>query len=129
MAYTAPIILIRGQAMANPLLPFARPAAAFALLGATTLLVSPAGSEPCAVLVEAPSLEVVSSRCVEDECRADNLLGYAHAGETYIAIAKYEKWLKSRAPIVAAQYLNTSGIIGAAMYAADVRRAERGQRG
>ena len=34
-------------------------------------------------------------------------------------IAKYEKWLKSRAPIVPAQYLNTSGIIGAAMHAAD----------
>jgi polyphosphate glucokinase len=39
-------------------------------------------------------------------------------------IAKYRKWLKSRAPIVPAQYLNTSGIIGAAMYAADRARAE-----
>lgn len=37
-------------------------------------------------------------------------------------LTKYEKWLKSRAPIVAAQYLNTSGIIGAAMYAADRAR-------
>ena len=35
---------------------------------------------------------------------------------------KYGKWLKSRAPIVPAQYLNTSGIIGAAMYAADRAR-------
>ena len=31
--------------------------------------------------------------------------------------AKYSKWLKSRAPIVTAQYLNTSGIIGAALAA------------
>jgi polyphosphate glucokinase len=37
-------------------------------------------------------------------------------------LAKYGKWLKSRAPIVPAQYLNTSGIIGAAMYAADRAR-------
>jgi polyphosphate glucokinase len=31
--------------------------------------------------------------------------------------AKYSRWLKSRAPIVTAQYLNTSGIIGAALAA------------
>jgi polyphosphate glucokinase len=31
--------------------------------------------------------------------------------------AKYSKWLKSRAPIVTARYLNTSGIIGAALAA------------
>jgi polyphosphate glucokinase len=31
--------------------------------------------------------------------------------------AKYDKWLKSRAPIVTATYLNTSGIIGAALAA------------
>jgi polyphosphate glucokinase len=31
--------------------------------------------------------------------------------------AKYAKWLKSRAPIVTARYLNTSGIIGAALAA------------
>ena len=37
-------------------------------------------------------------------------------------LARYGKWLKSRSPIVAAQYLNTSGIIGAAMYAADRAR-------
>ena len=32
---------------------------------------------------------------------------------------KYEKWLESRAKIVPARFLNTSGIIGAAMYASD----------
>lgn len=37
---------------------------------------------------------------------------------------KYQKWLKSRAPIVPAQYLNTAGIVGAAMYAFDRARAE-----
>jgi polyphosphate glucokinase len=31
--------------------------------------------------------------------------------------AKYSRWLKSRAPIVTAHYLNTSGIIGAALAA------------
>ncbi len=35
------------------------------------------------------------------------------------SMAKYRDTLQSRAPIVAAQYLNTSGIIGAAMYAAE----------
>jgi len=35
-------------------------------------------------------------------------------------IDKYRRYLKSRAPIVAAHYLNTSGIIGAAMYAAEI---------
>lgn len=39
-------------------------------------------------------------------------------------LAKYQKWLKSRAPIVPAKYLNTSGIVGAAMYASDRARAE-----
>ena len=38
-------------------------------------------------------------------------------------IDKYRKWLKSRAPIVAAEYLNTSGIIGAAMFAMDQVRS------
>jgi polyphosphate glucokinase len=37
---------------------------------------------------------------------------------------KYEKWLKSRVPIKQARYLNTSGIVGAAMYANDRVRAE-----
>lgn len=37
---------------------------------------------------------------------------------------KFEKWLKSRAPIVPARYLNTSGIVGAAMYASARVRAE-----
>jgi polyphosphate glucokinase len=37
---------------------------------------------------------------------------------------KYEKWLKSRAPIKQARFLNTSGIIGAAIYASDRMRAE-----
>jgi polyphosphate glucokinase len=37
---------------------------------------------------------------------------------------KFEKWLKSRAPIVPARFLNTSGIVGAAMYASDRARAE-----
>lgn len=32
--------------------------------------------------------------------------------------AKYSKWLTSRAPIVTARYLNTSGIVGAALAAA-----------
>ena len=39
-------------------------------------------------------------------------------------LKKYEKWLKSRAPIVPARFLNTSGIVGAAMYASDRVRAE-----
>jgi polyphosphate glucokinase len=34
-------------------------------------------------------------------------------------IRRYREWLKSRAPIVSAQFLNTAGIIGAAMTAAD----------
>jgi polyphosphate glucokinase len=38
-------------------------------------------------------------------------------------IDKYRELLVSRAPIVAAEYLNTSGIIGAAMYAAEVADA------
>ncbi len=33
--------------------------------------------------------------------------------------SRYEEWLKSRAPIVPAQFLNTAGIIGAALAAAD----------
>jgi len=37
--------------------------------------------------------------------------------------AKYGKWLKSRAPIVTAQFLNTSGIIGAALAAGDHEEA------
>lgn len=39
-------------------------------------------------------------------------------------LKKYEKWLDSRVPIVPAHYLNTSGIVGSAMYAADRARAE-----
>ncbi|MEA2676942.1 MAG: polyphosphate glucokinase [Chloroflexota bacterium] len=39
-------------------------------------------------------------------------------------LKKYEKWLKSRAKIVPARFLNTSGIVGAAMYASDRVRAE-----
>ena len=35
------------------------------------------------------------------------------------SMSKYRDALETRAPIVAAQYLNTSGIIGAAMYAAE----------
>jgi len=38
-------------------------------------------------------------------------------------IDKYRELLVSRAPIVAAEYLNTSGIIGAAMYAAEAAEA------
>jgi polyphosphate glucokinase len=34
--------------------------------------------------------------------------------------AKYSRWLRSRAPIVTARYLNTSGIIGAALAAGGV---------
>jgi polyphosphate glucokinase len=37
---------------------------------------------------------------------------------------KYEKWLKSRVPIKQARFLNTSGIVGAAMYASERVRAE-----
>jgi polyphosphate glucokinase len=39
-------------------------------------------------------------------------------------LKKYEKWLKSRAKIVPARFLNTSGIVGAAMYASDRVRVE-----
>ena len=39
-------------------------------------------------------------------------------------LKKYERWLKSRAPIVPARFLNTSGIVGTALYAADRVRAE-----
>ncbi len=42
-------------------------------------------------------------------------------------LKKYEKWLDSRVPIVPAHYLNTSGIVGSAMYAADRARAEAGR--
>jgi len=34
-------------------------------------------------------------------------------------IDRYSQWLKSRAPVVPATHRNTSGIIGAALYAAD----------
>jgi polyphosphate glucokinase len=37
---------------------------------------------------------------------------------------KYEKWLKSRAPIKPARFLNTSGIVGAAIHASERARAE-----
>ncbi|MEO8625253.1 MAG: polyphosphate--glucose phosphotransferase [Candidatus Limnocylindrales bacterium] len=39
-------------------------------------------------------------------------------------LKKYEKWLDSRVPIVPAHFLNTSGIVGSAMYAADRARAD-----
>lgn len=39
-------------------------------------------------------------------------------------LKKYEKWLESRAKIVPARFLNTSGIVGAAMYASDRARTE-----
>jgi polyphosphate glucokinase len=39
-------------------------------------------------------------------------------------LKKYEKWLTSRAPIVPAHFLNTSGIVGAAMYASDRVRTD-----
>ena len=42
-------------------------------------------------------------------------------------LKKYQRWLKSRAPIVPAQFLNTSGIVGTAMHAADRARARRPQ--
>jgi polyphosphate glucokinase len=40
--------------------------------------------------------------------------------------AKYSKWLKSRAPMVTAKYLNASGIIGAALAAGDHEDARAG---
>ena len=61
--------------MANSIPSITRPIATRGILGMLMLLSTRAGAEPCAVLVEAPSLEVVSSRSVEDEGRADNLLG------------------------------------------------------
>ncbi len=36
---------------------------------------------------------------------------------------RYSRWLKARAPIVTAQYLNTSGIVGAALAAAGIGQA------
>ncbi len=41
---------------------------------------------------------------------------------------KWGKWARSRAPIVLARYLNTSGIIGAAWAAADAERREAAAR-
>jgi polyphosphate glucokinase len=41
-------------------------------------------------------------------------------------MGKYRDYLRTRAPIVQAQYLNTSGIIGAAMYATEMR-ADQGK--
>jgi polyphosphate glucokinase len=40
------------------------------------------------------------------------------------SIKKYEKWLESRVPIKPARFLNTSGIVGAAIYASERVRAE-----
>jgi polyphosphate glucokinase len=37
--------------------------------------------------------------------------------------SRYSKWLKARAPIITAQYLNTSGIVGAGLAAAGVGHA------
>ncbi len=37
--------------------------------------------------------------------------------------ARYSRWLTARAPIVTAQYLNTSGIVGAALAAAGIGQA------
>jgi polyphosphate glucokinase len=39
-------------------------------------------------------------------------------------LKKYQRWLVAKAPIVAAKFLNTSGIVGTAMYATDRMRAE-----
>jgi polyphosphate glucokinase len=39
------------------------------------------------------------------------------------SFAKYDQWLTARAPIVAAQFLNSAGIVGAALYAARVEAA------
>jgi polyphosphate glucokinase len=38
------------------------------------------------------------------------------------AFAKYDQWLKAQAPIVAAEFLNASGIVGAALHAAAVEQ-------
>jgi polyphosphate glucokinase len=38
---------------------------------------------------------------------------------------KYREWLNPRAPIVPAQFLNTAGIIGAALAASDARATGR----
>jgi hypothetical protein len=65
-----------------------------AVLGVFAATAPVAFSEPCAVRVTAASLEVVSSRCPEDDGLAEPMLGYAHAGETYVAIARSGKWLK-----------------------------------
>jgi polyphosphate glucokinase len=40
--------------------------------------------------------------------------------------AKYDRWLKSRAPIVTARFLNTAGIIGAALAAGGHEEAPEG---
>ncbi|MEP7360241.1 MAG: polyphosphate--glucose phosphotransferase [Chloroflexota bacterium] len=39
-------------------------------------------------------------------------------------LKKYQRWLVAKAPIVPAQFLNTAGIVGAALYATDRLRAE-----
>ena len=39
-------------------------------------------------------------------------------------LKKYQRWLVSNVPLVPAKFLNTSAIVGAAMYAADRARAE-----
>jgi polyphosphate glucokinase len=39
-------------------------------------------------------------------------------------LKKYQRWLVSKVPLVPAKFLNTSGIVGTAMYAADRARAE-----
>jgi polyphosphate glucokinase len=39
-------------------------------------------------------------------------------------LKKYRRWLVAKAPIVPARFLNTSGIVGAAMYATDRMRSE-----
>jgi polyphosphate glucokinase len=39
-------------------------------------------------------------------------------------LKKYQRWLVAKAPIVPARFLNTSGIVGTAIYATDRRRAD-----
>ena len=50
---------------------------------------------PCAIVVTAPSVEVVDLDCLgQDSWEEDSFIGYAHAGEVYIAVSKYNKWLR-----------------------------------
>src|SRR5207253_2903767 len=40
-------------------------------------------------------------------------------------LKKYERWVVAKAPIVPARFLNTSGIVGTAIYATDGARLEK----